>query len=278
MEPKPRPESAPDVTPFNGSEGGIITEPVAATPISPPASPQHLSPSPAPTPPTPPPEDPVAAAVDWIRQNPGPIGIGLVVLGLFFLLVQATTFGLLLLLVGVVVAALGFRGGGVLRRQQVIERWDTLLDGAQGHGARVVGTTVSELGRMQLPAVRWAQAALSPGVLRGLIGDTRSFLVVNHTANPRLKTYRMYVNVRDYGTNLQTSWFLTFQPPFWKRMRNTYTPSLNLGLDLFDEQDLRAYVTAVHHAFLAAVVELLASQGKDASSLNRTSRGFLGIS
>ena len=274
MEPKPRPESAPDVSPFNGSEGGIITEPVASSP----ASPQPPAPAPPSIPPTPQPEDGVEAAADWIRRNPGPIGIGLVVLGLFFLLLQATGFGLLLLLVGVIVAALGFRGGGVLRRQQVIERWDSLLDGAQGHGEQVVGTTVSELGRMQLPAVSWARAALSPGVLRGLIGDTRPFLVVNHTANPRLKTYRMYVNVRDYGTNLQTSWFLTFQPPVWKRMRNTYTPSLNLGLDLFDEQDLRAYVTAVHHAFLSAVVELLASQGKDASALNRTSRGFLGIS
>ena len=223
----------------------------------------------------PPPNERADATFGWIRQHPGPIGIGLVVLGLFFLLVQATGFGLLLLLVGVIVAALGFRGGGVLRRQQIIERWDTLLDGAQGHGDQVVGTTLRSLDRMQLPAVHWAQDALSPGVLRGLAGDTRPFLIVHHTANPRLKTYRMYVNVRDYGTNLQTSWFLAYHPTIGQRLHLTTRAH---RLDLFDEQDLRAYVTAVHHAFLNGVIELLASQGKDASSLNRTSRGFLGIS
>jgi hypothetical protein len=164
-----------------------------------------------------------------------------------------------------------------LRRRQVIDRWDALLLAAHGQGERVVGQTVATLAAWQIPAIAHRRVALAPGVLRGLAGDTRPFLVVAHTQNPRLKPFKLYVTARDYGTTLQASWYLAYQPSVWRRVRPVVAP-VGLGLDLFDEQDLRAYVTAVHHAFLDAVVELLTTLGQDASRLERSSKGFLGIS
>ena len=55
-------------------------------------------------------------------------------------------------------------------------------------------------------------------------------------------------------------------------------PNPIVTLDLFDEQDLRAYVGVVHHAFLDAIVDLMVELGQDASKLERSSKGFLGIS
>ena len=83
----------------------------------------------------------------------------------------------------------------------------------------------------------------------------------------------MFVNVRDYGNALQTSWYLAYLPSAWQRFRGR----LGLDLDLFDEQDLRAYVTVVHHAFIESVIDLLNELGED-TNINRTSKGFLGVS
>jgi hypothetical protein len=51
-----------------------------------------------------------------------------------------------------------------------------------------------------------------------------------------------------------------------------------LRFDLFDEQDLRAYVTNVHHSLLKAVENLMLSLKQDPSTIDRKSRGFLGVS
>jgi hypothetical protein len=46
---------------------------------------------------------------------------------------------------------------------------------------------------------------------------------------------------------------------------------------LFQEQELRAYVTVIHHCLRHAVSELLLSFGQDASFLEPKSMGFLGV-
>ena len=167
----------------------------------------------------------------------------------------------------------------IIRRQQVIDRWDTLIAGGQGQSERVVGATTALVDGLELPQIALEQAKLAPGIVKGLVGTKRPFLVVSQTDNFNLQPYRMYVNVRDYGASLQTSWYLVFQPGLLQRLRMLVLRRGNhLMLDLFDEQDLRAYVTAVHHCFLQAVVELLTTLGQDSSQLNRSSKGFLGIS
>jgi hypothetical protein len=60
-----------------------------------------------------------------------------------------------------------------------------------------------------------------------------------------------------------------------------YTAGLStliLSFDIFDQQDLIAFATSVHHSLLKAVEKLLYSLNQDPSKINRKSRGFLGIS
>ena len=181
--------------------------------------------------------------------------------------------GNLEILVALPILALGPRLA-LLRRQHVIDRWDALIDGSCGQSDQVVQDTITTLSTWEVPYLRLRRADLAPSILRALFRDRRPFLIVTHNQNHRLKPYRTYIMVRDYGTSLQTCWYLVYRPHLLERLQRN--PAARL--DLFDEQDLRAYVTAVHHALLAAVVTLLASAGQDSSTLNRTSNGFLGIS
>lgn len=51
-----------------------------------------------------------------------------------------------------------------------------------------------------------------------------------------------------------------------------------MELDLFDTQDLTAYVTNAHHCLLEAVERVMSELGQDPSGIERKSRGFLGVS
>lgn len=201
----------------------------------------------------------------------------------------ARIFGLIVLAVGILALlttresfSLIFIGGGAilafyigspnrLRRDQIVDRWDCLIPGAQGRGDEVLDAVTTHIDRQALPDVEYDERDLAASLFRG---GTRPFLVIWHDSNGRLKPYRMHVNVRDYGTNLQTSWFLTYHRSFFERLK----PNPLMALNLFDEQDLRAYVTAVHHGVLDAVVDLMIALGQDASKLDRKTNGFLGIS
>lgn len=222
--------------------------------------------SPASAPEDPPPTDPVSVAKV--------VGWGLIVLAvLIFLGTRSLPFPLFLLAGGIFVLYY-VASPERLRREQVIDRWDLLVDGGRGHGEQVVRTTIVQIDQQRLPQVTYKQADLAPGILRGLTGTTRPFLVVSQVGNRRLQPYRIYVNVRNYGGSLQTSWFLAYQRSFFERLK----PNPLVQLDLFDEQDLRAYVAAVHHCFIDSVVDLLTTLGQDTSRLDRSSKGFLGIS
>mgnify|MGYP000604337642 CR=1 FL=1 len=100
----------------------------------------------------------------------------------------------------------------------------------------------------------------------------------------RLNPYQIFIGARDYGENLDVSWYLTYRPSLLdaliclitlgiiSRMR---TPE---ELDLFDLQDLTAYATNCHHSLLKAVENLMLSLNQDPSKIDRKTRGFLGIS
>ena len=203
---------------------------------------------------------------------------------------MARVFGLLMIAVGilaaittresplpafliVVGAILAFYIGSPnrLKRDQIVDRWDCLIAGAQGRGDEVLTAVTGHVDRQALPFVEHEERDLAASLFRG---GTRTFLVIWHNGNGRLKPYRMHVNVRDYGTNLQTSWFLTYHRSFFERLK----PNPLVALNLFDEQDLRAYVTAVHYGFLDAVIDLMIALGQDTSKLDRKTNGFLGIS
>jgi hypothetical protein len=198
-------------------------------------------------------------------------GIALVVFGLLALNSTREIPLPAALIVGGLVLAVYIGSPARLKREQIVDRWDMLMDGATGRRSEVMQGTVTRIDSQQLPQIHHETRDLAASLLRA---STRPFLVVTHSGNRRLAPYRMHVSVRDYGTALQASWYLSYHRSFFEKL----IPDPLVKLDLFDEQDLRAYATTVHHAFLDAVVDLMVALGKDASTLKRDSRGFLGIS
>ena len=49
-------------------------------------------------------------------------------------------------------------------------------------------------------------------------------------------------------------------------------------LDVFDQQDVTAYLTVGHHAVLKAVEKLMQKRNLDLARLERKSRGMFGVS
>lgn len=230
------------------------------------------------------------------------IYLGLMVLGLFGMMAGQGGPFIIILGIGAVLfitRAIEMRWH-ILGRDEIIDQWDALIGNAAGEEKHIVEETERLLALTKAPGVKWDLRKISPGRVRGLLGVWRSSLVVENTSNPNLGPYRMYIHARDYGTNLQVSWYLARQPSLWQKlvMLSFFIPILGvfilplhfigrlfrarqagvLGLDLFDEEDLRAYVTNAHHCLLEAVNRLMLSLSQDPSMINRCSRGFLGIS
>ena len=114
------------------------------------------------------------------------------------------------------------------------------------------------------------------------LGETRDFLIVTNRVNAKLSNFKTFVNANDYGESLFVSWYLTYRPDFWHALL-MLLPGVKkvLSLDelnLFNKQDLTAYVTNVHHCLLEAVEKMMEGKGQDTSKIDRKSKGFLGIS
>jgi len=190
----------------------------------------------------------------------------------------------------------------IVRKEEVVDSWGMLIGGGQGRAEEVFSNTNNFILQTKAPNVKMERKALAPGIIRGLFGAKRDFLIVTETGNPRLKPFEMFIGARDYGTNLDVSWYLTIRPSSGQKLMAWLLsiPFLNLlvwpfaliwglgsmakekrggfDLDLFDEQDLRAYVTNAHHCLLEAVEKLMVDLHQDPSKIDRKSRGFLGIS
>lgn len=214
--------------------------------------------------------------VGWFRTHPHRVALGVVgILAAcaFIGLIRDNNLIFFALLFWAAIVYVVWCTPNFLRRRQVIDRWDMVIAGGNGREESVMKATRGYIKALDPPHVALGSTMLAPGVWRGLTGDTRPFIVAQNSTNGRIKSYWMFVNVRDYGEALQTSWYLAYLPTFWQRFRGR----LGLDLDLFDEQDLRAYVTVVHQCFVQAVIDLIAELGKDIE-VNRTSKGFLGVS
>jgi hypothetical protein len=206
----------------------------------------------------------------------------------FFLFIVGALFGKgLIWFIGLLMIAGGFYWGlgpgGVLRKDQVLDTWATLIEKAQGRSEGIFQDTRFFIEESKAPSLKIDKQTMAPGIVSGLMGKKRDFLVVTDHENFRLKPYQIFLNARDYGDNLDISWFLTYRPTLWQAVLSLF-PYVNIiprtlsDLDLFDQQDLRVYTTNAHHCLLKAVEKLMADLHQDISKIDRKSRGFLGIS
>jgi len=168
-----------------------------------------------------------------------------------------------------------------LKDEKLLDTWGVVVEQAAGNQEALLRAINQLLEYSELPGIQWQAVEVKPGMIKGLFGKKRDYLMVTNRA---LKDYRMYVGAREYGKHLDVSWFLTVEPGFFKRTfskaltKGVSTNALSFLLDIFDRQDLRAYVTTVHHCCVRKAVEQLVSElGQDASKFDWKSKGFLEV-
>jgi len=211
----------------------------------------------------------------------------LVIIGILFWIIGAVFGKTAVWVIGLLIVAIGFylglRPGGILRKEQVIDRWGVLIENGQGRAGQIFEDTDRFVKESEAPFLKLERREMSPGIIRGILGRKRDFLAVTDEENFRLRPYQIFVNARDYGNNLDVSWHMTYRPSLWQAVLSLF-PYVNVipkalsDLDLFDQQDLIAYGTNAHHCLLKAVDKLLIALHQDPSKIDRKSRGFLGIS
>ncbi len=207
----------------------------------------------------------------------------LIILGVLFLLIGFvsgifTYLGLLLIGAGLY---LGLRPGGILRKEQVLESWGMLIENGQGKYNEVFQNTERFIRESKAPSIEVDKGEMAPGIIGGLLGTKRDFLRVKDQGNSILSPYQIFVGARDYGNNLDVSWYLTYRPSIFEALIGAFRSRSSLALDeldLFELQDLEAYTTVCHHSTLKAVGNIMLALNQDPTKIDRKSRGFLGIS
>lgn len=171
--------------------------------------------------------------------------------------------------------------GITLKDEKIIDRWSMVIENCQGQAEQLYSATEELIEATGAPGVYMERVKVRPSWLKGLFGKERSYMMV---ANEGLKDYRMFIGARDYGNALDVQWYLTCEPGFFKKKlsdvltRGASDKALSFNLDLFQQQDLSAYATVVHHCLMAAIEKLMSGLGQDTSKIDRKSKGFLGIS
>jgi hypothetical protein len=168
------------------------------------------------------------------------------------------------------------------RKAEILDNWSALIRGAQGQRDKVISTTKELINISKAPSIEMKEEKVGSGLAPTTFGETREFLIVADRRNLKLGNFKTYVNANDYGDGLFVSWYLTFMPDVWQVLASLIPGARKVvGLDelnLFNKQDLTAYVTCVHHCLLEAVDKLMLELNQDPSKIDRKTRGFLGIS
>jgi|Deesub1362A_J573_1020465.scaffolds.fasta_scaffold00214_50 hypothetical protein len=188
--------------------------------------------------------------------------------------------GVVMIIVGAVIAYIGYKNTGfILTREEIIDRWGVLIEGGKGKADDIFSDTEGFIRKSEAPKIAVERKEIAPTIAKDILGVRRSFLVVTNFENPKLLNYKTFICARDYGNNLDVSWYLTYKMGFLEVLLNLFSRGKYFPkLDLFDEQDLRAYVTNAHHSLLKAVEKLMLSLKQDPSTIDRKSKGFLGVS
>ena len=178
-----------------------------------------------------------------------------------------------------------------IKEEEIIDRWSVLIAGAQGQGKELLKKTEGLMKEIEAPQVFTEWKEVQPAFFK----EKRTCLLVR---NKKLADYIMYVSARDYGKQLSVFWYLTIEPPLWRKLlarfgffalpflpfvmfydflkgRGKTSP---LQMSLFDLEELTAYITTGHHAVIDATKEISESVGFDFAKVDKKSRGFLNVS
>ena len=164
-----------------------------------------------------------------------------------------------------------------LKEENILDQWSTVLEQANGKGQVVINQIQSYLEASRIPGeCRWKMEEIQSSAWLSRV--KRESLIVTID---QFKDYRQYITVRDYGTHLDVSRFMTVEPGFFKKtISNQLSGSveaLSAPKNILVEQDLRAWMTIVHRAVVHAVEIVMAELGQDTSNVKRESKGYLSV-
>ena len=170
----------------------------------------------------------------------------------------------------------------VVRKAKILEDWSVFITSAQGRRDKVISTAKDSINARKVSTIEMKEEKVGPRLTPAAFGETREFLKITDRRSLKLGSFKIYVNAIDYGDSLFVSWYLTYMPDIWQTIASLLPGTRKIigldDLDLFDRQDLTAYVTCVHKCVQDAVDKLMLEMGQDPSKVDRRSRGFLGIS
>jgi hypothetical protein len=162
-----------------------------------------------------------------------------------------------------------------LSREKVIDQWFALVERGAGKDQWVMDKTEQAIKEVAAPGVSCRREVVSSG----LFGEKRDFLMVTHQ---KLREYALFIGARDYGRDLDVSWFLTVNPGFLKRAISKRLAmgdpnALSMNIDVFAQQDLSAYKQVAHHSLQDTLKTLMEELKQDYSTIDRKSKGFLSV-
>ena len=165
-----------------------------------------------------------------------------------------------------------------LKEESVLDQWSTIVDNASGRAHGVIEDIQARMEASQIPGnCSWElEEVKSSGWFSKV---QREFLLIRLGD---FNDYRMYVAARDYGIHLDVCRFLTVEPGFFKKaiaekLSGGFGDALSAPKNILVEQDLKAWVTVVHHCVLDSVSALMQELGQDPSKIRRQSKGMLEV-
>ena len=168
------------------------------------------------------------------------------------------------------------------RKAEIHDNWSILIESAKGRRDQIISMTKDFISEFKPPYLEMKEDKVGPRLAPAPIGETREFLIIIDRRSLKLGCFKTFVNAVDYGEALFVSWYLTYMPDPWQTVASLVPGGRKAAglekLNLFDHQDLIAYVTCVHHCVQRATDKLMLGLGQDPSRIDRKSRGFLGIS
>jgi len=172
-------------------------------------------------------------------------------------------------------------GAVTLRDGRIIDRWSVIIENGQGNTEKVFRDTEKSIQDSYVQGIRIERVKIRPSFLKGLLGIKRDYLMVMYGSH---RDYRIFIGANDFGIGLAVNWFLTCEPGFIKRAlsgiltKGVSDRALSFSIDPFKLQNLYSFASMVFHSLLKAVDKLMIDLNQDPSTIERRTRGFLGIS
>lgn len=164
-----------------------------------------------------------------------------------------------------------------------MERWFAAIGGANGESEKVLRAFMSRVEVAGIPNIVAEKKNISTGlsaavksIFRGGGGSNMREMI--EIKNENLAGWIIYAGARDYGKQLLVSWYLVVDEKELPRLARAIGGASMMQLDIFQTEELSAFVTLVHEALKGATSDSMKELSLDFTKVDTHTHGFLNIS